>query len=74
MVDPASFLVVNNTSSAARPADRGTPHPDDTGYGTFLRAFNLRDPVDLHPVPPVTYSCFQGVARSRIDTVPCHCK
>ena len=60
MVDPASVLVVADTNSAARPADRGTLRPDDTGYRTFLGAFNLRDLVDLHPVPSETYSCFHG--------------
>ena len=68
------ILVVTDTNSAARPADRGTPWPDDTGYRTFLRAFNLKDLVYLHPVPPETYCCFQGAARSRIDTVACHRK
>ena len=72
LVDPATVLVVTHTNSAARPADRGTPRLEDTGYRTFLRAFNLRDLVDLHPVPQGTYSCFQGAARSRIDTVACH--
>ena len=72
MVDPASVVVVADTNSAARPADRGTPRPDDKGYWAFVRAFNLRDLVDLHPVPTETYSCFQGTARSRIDTVACH--
>ena len=71
LVDPATVLVVTDTNSAARPADRGTPRPEDTGYRTFLRAFNLRDLVDLHPVPQGTYSCFQGAARSRIDTGAC---
>ena len=42
------------------------------GYRSFLRAFNLRDLVDLHPVPAEIYSYFHGAARSRIDTVPCH--
>ena len=73
MVDPTSVLVVGDTNSAAQPADRGTPRPDDMGYHTFLRAFNLRDLVDLHPVPTETYSCFQGAARSLIDAVACHC-
>ena len=72
LVDPTTVLVVADTNSAARPADRGTPRPEDTGYRTFLRAFNLRDLVDLHPVPQDTYSCFQGAARSRIDTAACH--
>ena len=72
LVDPTTVLVVTDTNSAARPADRGTPRPEDTGYRTFLRAFNLRDLVDLHPVPQDTYSCFQGAARSRIDTAACH--
>ena len=72
IVDPTSVVVVTDTNSAARPADRGTLRLDDTGYRTFLRAFNLRDLVDLHVVPPETYSCFQGTARSRIDTVACH--
>ena len=72
IVDPTSVLVVTDTNSAARPADRGTPRPEDTGYRTFLWAFNLRDLVDLHPVPPETYSFFLGTARSRIDTVACH--
>ena len=40
MVDPASVLVVAGTNSAARPVDRGTPRPDDTGYRSFLRGFN----------------------------------
>ena len=39
-------------------ASRGTPHVDDTGYRTLLRAINLRDLVDPHPVPPETYCCF----------------
>ena len=69
MVDPASVLVVADTNSAARPADRCIPRPDDTGYRAFLRAFNLRDPVDLHPAE--AYSCFQGTARYCIDTVAC---
>ena len=72
LVDATTVLVVTDTNSAARPADRGTPRPEDTGYRTFLRAFNLRDLVDLHPVPQDTYSCFQGAARSRIDTAACH--
>ena len=72
LVDPGTVLVVTDTNSAAPPADRGTPRPEDTGYCTFLKAFNLRDLVDLHRVPQGTYSCFQGVARSRIDTVACH--
>ena len=72
LVDPTTVLVVTDTNSAARPADRGTPRPEDTGYRTFLRAFNFRDLVDLHPVPQDMYSCFQGAARSRIDTVACH--
>ena len=42
IVDPTSVLVVPDTNSAARPADRGTPRPNDTGHRTFLRAFNLR--------------------------------
>ena len=58
MVDPTSAMVVANTNSAARLASRRTPRPDDTGYRTFLRAFNLRGLVDLHPVPPETYSYF----------------
>ena len=58
MVDPALVLVVADTNSAAWVADRGTPRPDNTGYRTFLRAFNLRGLVDLHPVPAETYSCF----------------
>ena len=57
MVDPASLLVVANTNSAARPADRGTSHPDETGCKSFFRAFNFRDLVDLHPVPAETYAC-----------------
>ena len=72
LVDPTTVLVVTETNSAARPADRGTPRPEDTGYYTILRAFNLTDLVDLHPVPQGTYSCFQGAARSRIDTIACH--
>ena len=72
IMDPASVLVVTDTNSAARLVDRGTPRPDATGYRTFLQGFNLRDQVDLHPVPQATYSCFQGTARSRIDTVACH--
>ena len=64
--------MVSDTNSATPPADRGTPRPDDTGYGAILRAFNLRDLVQLHPVPQETYSCFHGTARSRIDTVACH--
>ena len=58
LVDPTTVLVVTDTNSAARPADWGTPRPEDTGYRTFLRAFSLRDLVDLHPVPQGTYSCF----------------
>ena len=69
---PTSVLVVTDTNSAARLANKGTPRPDDTGYCTFLRAFNLRDVEDLHPVPPETYSCFQRAVRSHIDTVACH--
>ena len=72
LVDPATILVVTDTNSAAQPADRGNPSPEDTGYCTFLRAFNLRDLVDVHPVPQGTYSCFQGAARFRMDTVACH--
>ena len=72
LVDPATILVVTDTDSAAQPADRGTLHPEDTGYRTFLRAFNLRDLVPLHRLPQDTYSCFKGAARSRIDTVACH--
>ena len=72
IMDPTSVQVLIHTNSAARPADRGTPRPDDTSYRTFLLAFNLKDLVDLHPVPPGTYSCFQGTARSRIDTITCH--
>ena len=72
MVDPASVLEVADTNSAARPADRGTPRPDDTGYRTFLRAFNLRDLVDMHPISAETYSRFKATARSRIHTVACH--
>ena len=72
MVDPASMLVVADTKSAARPADRGTPRADDASYRAFLRAFKLTDLVDLHPVPTENYSCFEGTARSRIDTVTCH--
>ena len=72
LVDLTTALVVADTNSAARPADRGTPRPEDTGYRTFLRAFNLTDLVDLHPVPQDAYSCFQGAARSRIDTAACY--
>ena len=53
-----SVLVVGDTNSAARPADKGTPRLDNTGYRTFLRAFNLRDVVDLHPIPVEAYSRF----------------
>ena len=74
IVDSTSVLVVTDTNSAAWPADRGFSRPDDTGYRTFLRAFNLKDLVDLHPVPLEMYSCFQGTACSRIDTVACHSK
>ena len=70
--DPTTVLVLTDTNSAARPADRGTLRPEDTGYRTFVRAFNLRALVDLHPVPQGTYSCFQAAARSRIDRVACH--
>ena len=73
MVDRTLVLVVADTNLAARAADSGTARPDDTGYQTFLRAFNLRDLVDLHPVPTETYLCFPGAARSRIDSVACHC-
>ena len=72
IADPATVLVVTDTNSPARPADRGTPLSDDTQYRTFLQAFNLRDLVDLQPVPQGTYSCFQGTARSCIDAVACH--
>ena len=65
LVDPTTDLVVTDTNSAARPADRGTPRPEDTGYRTFLKAFNLKDLVDLHPVPQGTYSCFHGAASTR---------
>ena len=58
MVDSASVMVAVDTNSVAQPADRGTPGPDDTDYRAFLQAFNLRDPVDLHPVPAETYSYF----------------
>ena len=61
IVDPATVLVVTDTNPAARPPDQGTPARRD-----------LRDLVDLHPVPQDTYSCFQGTARSRIDMVACH--
>ena len=71
-VDPTSVLVTADTNAAAPSADRGTPRPDDMGYCTFLLAFNLRDLVDLHPPPTEAYSCFQGAACSRIDTVACH--
>ena len=72
LVDRTTVVVVTDTNSAARPADRGTPRPEHTGYRSFLRAFNLRDLVDLHPVPQGTYSCFQRAACSRIDTIACH--
>ena len=58
MVDPSSVLVVADTNSAARPADMETPCPDDMGYRTFLRAFNLKELVDLHCVPIEPHSCF----------------
>ena len=64
----ASVLVLTDTNSV----ERGTPRPDNTGYWTFLRAFNLRDPLDLHPLPAERCFCFQGTARSRIDMVACH--
>ena len=54
------------------PGERGTPRPEDTGYRVFLRAFNFKDLVDLQLIPQGTYSCFQGAARTRIDTVTCH--
>ena len=41
IVDAVTVLVVTDTNSAARPADRGTPRPDDTGYGALLWAFGL---------------------------------
>ena len=72
MVDSASVLVVADTTSAARPADRGTPRRNGTGYRRFLRAFNLRDLVDVHHVPAETQPCFQGTPRSRINMVTCH--
>ena len=72
IVNPSPVLVVTDTTSVVRPADKGTPHPDDTGYHTYLRAFNRTDLVDLHTVPFETYSCFHGAAGSRIDTVACH--
>ena len=72
LVDPTTVLVFTDGNLVVRPADRGTPRPEDTGYHTFLRAFNLKDLVDLHPVPQGTYSCSQVAVRSRIDTVACH--
>ena len=72
MVDPTSVPPVTDTNSAARPRDTRTPRPNDIGHRTFLRAFNLKDLVALHPVRPKTYFCFQGAARFRIDTVACH--
>ena len=60
MVDPASVLMVAHTNSAAPPANTGTARPDDTGYRTFLRAFNLKELLDRHPVPTETHSCFQA--------------
>ena len=59
MVDAALVLVVADTNSAARPADRGTPRPDDTGYQAFLRAFTLKDLVDV-PRPDRDLLLFQG--------------
>ena len=50
MVDPASVLVVVDTNSAARPADKGTPRLDDMGSRALPRAFNPRDLVDKHPI------------------------
>ena len=32
----------------------------------------IKDPLDLHPVPPQRYTRFQGAARSRIHTVARH--
>ena len=72
MVDPTSVLVLANTNSVGRPTDRGTPRLDAAGYPALLGAFNLRDIADLHPGPTETYLCFQGTARSRINTVACH--
>ena len=67
-MDPTSVLVVTDTNSAARLANRGTPRPDNTNYQTFLRAFNLKGLLDLYPVLPETYSCFQGAARAPAST------
>ena len=72
ILDPATALRVTNTNSAARPADRGTPRTNDTGYRMFLLAFNLRDLVHVYPVPQETYSCVQGTAGSHMHTVACH--
>ena len=75
ILDATSILVVIDTNSAAKLADRGSPRTHETGYPTFVRAFTPRDLVDVHtPPPPETYSCFQGAARSRIDGVACHCE
>ena len=60
-----------STNSAARQTDRSRPRGEDVGYRAFLRAFNLQDLVDLHPVPPSSYSCFHREG-SRIDTMACH--
>ena len=70
VVDAA--LVVVDTNLAAQPAAKGTLRPDDTGYLTIMRAFNLADPVDLYPIPDHTYSCSQRTARSLVDTVTYH--
>ena len=51
---------------------RGTPRLDETHYTMFLRAFNLRDLVDVPPVPVESQSCFQGPAHFRVDTVACY--
>ena len=46
--------------------------PDETGYETFMGAFTFMDPVDLHPFSTETYSCFEGIASSRMDTIACY--
>ena len=51
VVDPISVLLLADMNLAARPEDRSRPRGDEVGYRTFLRAFDLRDLIDLRPVP-----------------------
>ena len=71
MIDCTSVALLADTNSAARPEDQSRRRREDVGYRTFLRAFNLRDLVDMHATPPGTYSCFEGY-DGRINTVAHH--